>query len=234
MPENLAVASIHPRLATSVGIISRIPLFASKLGLLTLDCQGVNVCLASSGWCVCETLCEPGRGASFPVTEWFPFPHFSRLEASMKRIPVMPLLCISATLCCIGCSDKAKNRPETIPVTVKVTLDGAPLGGGQCRLRFDRPKQAGGSGQDRCLGHCQVDDLRARRRGDRREVQGHCDQGSKLPPAPTELNEKGPARPDLAPKPKFLAPQKYSQAKTTDLTAEVSKDKKDFTFDLRK
>lgn len=151
----------------------------------------------------------------------------------MIRLNVLVAACLGASVCCTGCSQKATNRKETIPVTVKVTMAGSPVEGASVAFvptDKGKPSAAGttdASGTAKLQTYAPGDGAVA---GSYKVTITKVDQ----PPASKELDERGPPRPDLAPKPKFLVPQKYSDATTTDQSAEVSKNKKDFTFDLKK
>lgn len=154
----------------------------------------------------------------------------------MFRSILACLGCLLVLVGCLGCSSKPSDRPETLPATAIVTLDGTPVEGATVTFHGGT-NQRGATGRTDAQG---VAKMMTFEPGDG-AIPGKYKvtiQKIEGPALTTDVkNDAPPPRPDLAPPVpiKHLVPEKYATPTTTDLTAEVAKgSKNEFTFSLNK
>ncbi len=142
----------------------------------------------------------------------------------MRNRPTASLLALAMLLAPgVGCGPSDSDQPDTLPVSGKVTYKGKPVPKGTITFQSDQGRMA--------TGEIQEDgtySLTTARSGDG-AVAGHhrvsivANEGD-----PTLM----PSSPGYV-RPKNLVPMKYNQPDQSGLEANVTKDSKEFHFDLK-
>jgi hypothetical protein len=122
-----------------------------------------------------------------------------------------------------GCGSSGPAQPETVPVTGKITFKGKPVTKGQVNFQpADGPPAVGDIQADGTFA------LSTFTQGDGAVLGRHR--------VIVNANDGNPALMPGSPgykKPKALVPKRYLSARTSGLDADVSKEKREFAFELK-
>ncbi|MBA2113531.1 hypothetical protein [Bremerella alba] len=128
-----------------------------------------------------------------------------------------PLLLAGLALAMMGCASEKSNYPPTVPVEGEVLYEGQPLEGAMIMLLRDNGK--GAVGRTDAAGHFQLSTFIP---NDGAQVDQYQVQIVKYAQHDSELPD------GVTPPLKSLIPKRYSNAKSSGLTASVTEDGENF------